>query len=65
MQDWEILEELEEYLNGLRICGYLNRKEQQEIMDDCEEWLKTAKPGDVYCYDGIDYELADDSDGEE
>ena len=53
----ELREELEEYLNGLRIYDYITRKRQENIMADFDEWCKTSEIGDTYYYDGEEYTL--------
>ena len=53
----ELRDELEEYLNGLWISDYITRKEQKEVLKDFDKWLKTAKIGDTYDYDGMDYTI--------
>jgi len=54
---YELKDELEEYLNGLRICDYITRPEQYEILDDFDEWASTATIGDTYYYDGNSYTI--------
>lgn len=62
MNDNELHDELEEYLNGLRICDDITRNEQEEILDDFDKWCETAQIGDTYCYDGQRYTLAEADD---
>ena len=64
----ELRNDLDEYLNGLRICDYITRDEQGRVLDDFDTWCETAKIGDTYFYDAQQYTLAeshDDSDDEE
>lgn len=53
----ETLEEMENILRGECVCDYITKEEMMNILDFVEEWLKTAKPGDVYCYDGYSFIL--------
>ena len=53
----ELRNELEEYLNGLRICDDISRNEQYSILDDFDQWCKTATIGDTYYYDDNEYTL--------
>lgn len=57
MKIYQLREELEEYLDGMRICDDITRKEESEILDDFDEWAKTAQNGDIYFYDGLRYEF--------
>jgi hypothetical protein len=64
----ELRNSLDEYLNGLRICDYITRDEQERVLDDFDTWCKTTKIGDTYFYDEQQYTLAeshDDSDEED
>ena len=45
--------ELEEYLNGIRICNYITKEQESEILNDFDKWSKTAKYNDVYYYDSL------------
>lgn len=58
----ELRDDLNEYLNGLRICDYITRDEQERVLDDFDSWCKTAKIGDTYLYDGQQYTLAESQD---
>jgi hypothetical protein len=58
----ELRDELEEYLNGLRICDYITRSEQSDILNDFDTWAETAKIGDTYFYDCNEYTLKEDED---
>ncbi len=54
----EVRDELDEYLNGLRICDDITFEDQEEILDDFDEWCKDASIGDIYCYDSREFKLA-------
>ena len=64
MKDWEILEELEDVLRGECCCDEITKSDWMDTIADCEEWLETAKPGDVYSYHGYDFELGSDDEEE-
>ena len=49
-------EKLEEYLYGLKICDYLSIEDMDEILEDYDEWDKTALDDEFYFYDGNPYE---------
>lgn len=58
----ELRNNLDEYLNGLRICDHITRDEQNGILDDFDAWCETAKIGDTYVYDEQRYTLAESHD---
>lgn len=47
--------DLEEDLNGLRICDYISRKDLNNYLKHFDEWSKTAKIGDAYYAQGFEY----------
>ena len=61
----QIRNEFEENLNGLRICDYITRDEQEDIMDSFDEWAEEAKNGDTYYYYGNEYTVEDEEDEED
>ena len=61
----EILVEMEDILRGECVCDYITKDEMMDILDSVEEWLKTAKSGDVYCYGDNKFVLKADKDDED
>ena len=57
MNRYELRDELEDDLRGDCFCDYITKTEVYEIMEHFDNWLKTAKSGDVYYYGGNAYEL--------
>ena len=53
----EIKDELEEVLKSDCLCGFITKKEIANCLNDVDKWLKSAKSGDKYFYDGNEYEL--------
>lgn len=53
----EIKDELEEVLKSDCLCGFITKKEMMDCLNDVDKWLKDAKSGDKYFYDGNEYEL--------
>lgn len=53
----EIKDELEEVLKSDCLCGFITKKEMTDCLNDVDKWLKNAKSGDKYFYDGNEYEL--------
>lgn len=58
-------EELEVYLNGLVVMDDITRKDQEEVLDNFDEWAKTATIGDSYYYDNEVYTITAKSEEEE
>jgi hypothetical protein len=56
----ELRNELEEYLNGLRMTDHITRDEQSGILDDFDKWAEEASIGDTYFYNGREYTLEKD-----
>ncbi len=54
----EIREEVEDAIHGDYINDELTREEEMDFFEDLDLWLRTAKIGDAYYYDGIEYEFA-------
>lgn len=57
-QDYKILEEMEEILQGECIADYITKQEMMDTIIDVQNWLKTAKPGENYHYSGYTFTLA-------
>ena len=55
------IHDLEDYLNGFRMCDELSQKEIDEILEDYEDWDKNCLDEDCYYYDGIPYIHTDEN----
>ena len=51
----ELRARLEENLNGYVICDYITRKDMRDYLKDFDQWVKTAKNGESYYFDGCPY----------
>ncbi len=51
----EIRSELEGYLHGACIAGYITKSDMSEVLDNFDDWVKISKPGEIYYYDGCEY----------
>ncbi len=60
----DLREELEEYLQGLVICDDISKDDKYEILDDFDNWCVTAKDGDTYYYDAMEFTLEVEEDRE-
>jgi hypothetical protein len=54
----DLREQIEDDLRGDCSCDFITKEEMVETLDDFENWLETAKLGDIYYYDDNAYELA-------
>ncbi len=61
----DIRNELEEQLRGDCSMDYITKEDWIDILSDFDEWAKTAKRGDMYLYDGMEYLLDEDDEGDE
>lgn len=53
----KLREKLTEYVLGLKLQGYYTIEDYYSVLDDFDEWIKTAKIGNIYYFNGIAYKL--------
>ena len=57
MTKQKIKDAFEELLRGYCCCNFITKKTMRSYLSNMNKWLKTAKNGDTYYFDGHAYTL--------